>query len=75
MFKEGYKWRFLDCVRDNFTDELLDALIEVEASIGSASGIFFNVLLETVNAFTVQQILSLYKDRNTEQLRNFIVFE
>jgi hypothetical protein len=74
-FKEGYKWRFLDCVRDNFTDELLDTLIEVEASIGSASGIFFNILLETVNSFTVQQILSLYRDGNTEQLRKFIVFE
>lgn len=75
MFKDGYKWKFLDCVRDNFTDELLDALIDVEASMGSADGIFYNVPLETVNAFTVQRVLNLYRDNNIEQLKKFIVFE
>ena len=75
IFREGYKWQFLDCIRKEFTDELLDRMIDIEADIGYANGIFYNVLLETVNGFTVQHILQLYKNKDKDKLKHFVVFE
>ena len=75
LLRDGYKWQFLDCIRGEFTDALLDSMIEVEASINYADGIFYNVLLETVNGFTIQHILRLHKSGDTDKLRKFIVFE
>jgi hypothetical protein len=75
ILRDGYKWQFLDCVRGEFTDELLDNMINLEADINYSNGSFYNFLLETVNGYTVQYILQLHKNNELEKLKNFIVMD
>jgi hypothetical protein len=75
MIRDGYKWQFLPAVASEFTDELLNKLIDVEASIDYPVGIFYGYNLETVNGFLVQHILKLYKNNDFESLKHFIIID
>jgi len=75
MIRDGYKWQFLPAVTGDFTDTLLNKLIDVEATIDYPVGIFYNYHLETVNGFLVQHILKLYKNKDFESLKHFIVID
>lgn len=75
ILRDGYKWQFLDCIRSEFTDDLLDRMINLEADLDYSNGSFYNFLLETVNGFTVQHILHLHKNNEKEKLKSFIVID
>jgi len=75
LIRDGYKWQFLPAVTGDFTDTLLNKLIDVEASIDYPVGTFYNYHLETVNGFLVQHILKLYKNKDFESLKHFIIID
>lgn len=71
IIRDGYKWQFIPCVIGNFTDELLDKLIQLETNIDYPQGSFYNFRLETVNGYIVQHILRLSKERNSQELKKY----
>jgi hypothetical protein len=73
ILRDGYKWQFLPIAAGNFTDDLLEKLINLEASIDYAQGTFFNLNLETVNGHLVQHILRLHKKNDTKELAKYIL--
>lgn len=75
MIRDGYKWQFLPAITGEFTDGLLNKLIDVEASIDYPVGTFYNYHLETVNGLLVQHILKLYKNKDFESLKHFVIIE
>jgi hypothetical protein len=75
MIRDGYKWQFLPAITREFTDGLLNKLIDVEASIDYPVGTFYNYHLETVNGLLVQHILKLYKNKDFESLKHFVIIE
>jgi len=54
------KLDFLGCFTD-FTDELLDKIIETESEFEHAAGSFFSIDLETVNHYLITAILESNK--------------
>jgi hypothetical protein len=57
------KMYFLKVYKDNgFTDEILEKLLEMEATFENASGAFFSLDLETVNHWLIQTLISNRND-------------
>ena len=57
------KMYFLKIYKDNgFTDEILEKLLEMEATFENASGAFFSLDLETVNHWLIQTLISNRND-------------
>lgn len=64
------KLDFLVCF-ENFTDELLEKLLEVESSTQHAAGSFFSIDLKTVNHYFIQALLA--NKNNKQFLENYIL--
>lgn len=70
---DGYKWRYLDIVRGEFTDDLLLDLLDNETTIDHAHGMFYDSRLITVNGFFVQYILQCRKNKTLDKLKPYIL--
>ena len=73
ILRDGYKWQFIPCVTGNFTDKILDQLIQLESDIDYPQGSFYNLHLETVNGYLIQHIMKLNKENNNEELKKYIL--
>lgn len=57
----------------NFTDELLDKLIDTEATYENVAGTFFSIDLETVNHYLIVSLLEASKTENKQFLNTYSV--
>lgn len=64
------KLDFLGIYTD-FTDVLLDQIIDVESTFEHAAGSFFSIDLETVNNYLMEEILSVANSDNKEPLKPY----
>ena len=55
------KLDYIEIVRGTFTDELLNSILDTEATFENAAGSFFSIDLETVNHFFVAHLLQAWK--------------
>jgi hypothetical protein len=56
---------------NNFTDELLDKIIDTEASFDHAAGSFFSIDLASVNNYLVTALLAAHTEKNTQFIRQY----
>jgi hypothetical protein len=63
------KLDFLPCLL-NFTDDLLEKIIETEATFSHSAGSFFSIDLGTVNHYLIQSIL---KNKNNKEYLKFYI--
>ena len=66
------KLDFLGIYTD-FTDELLDKLIETESTFEHAAGSFFSIDLETVNHYFITSLLNAKQNDDTEFLNKYSI--
>lgn len=64
------KLDFLQCF-NNFTDELLDKIIETESNFEHAAGSFFSIDLESVNHYLISEILEAHKNKDEKFITNY----
>ena len=64
------KLDFLQCFT-NFTDELLDKIIETESNFEHAAGSFFSIDLESVNHYLISEILEAHKNKDEKFITNY----
>lgn len=68
MKSDVNKLDFIPCLSE-FTDEMLDKLIEAESTFNHSSGSFFSIDLATVNHYFIQTLLE--NKNNKEFLKNY----
>jgi hypothetical protein len=68
---EVCKLDFLECITGEFTDELLQKLLETESTYAHVAGTFFSLDLETVNHYLVQSLLNNWKKGDTDYIKQF----
>jgi hypothetical protein len=70
MKSDVNKLDFLPCF-NNFTDNLLNKIIEAESTFDHSSGSFFSIDLSTVNHYFIQTVLE--NKNNKDFLKNYIL--
>lgn len=64
------KLDFIGIVND-FTDDLLDKIIDVESTFENSAGSFFSLDLETVNFYLITELLDAYKEGNIDFIKKY----
>jgi len=66
------KLDFIECITGEFTDTLLDSLIEMESTYDNESGSFFALSLETVNHYLIHSLLDAKSNADSAFLSRYI---
>lgn len=67
---DANKMKFISIYSD-FTDELLDEIIEIESEFEHAAGSFFSIDLESVNHYLITEILERKKLNDTDWIKQY----
>lgn len=70
---DSYAFNFIKILTHDFTDTLLNELIETEAKFDNPSGLFYSVKMETVNNLLCQKILKAYKENGLHELNGLSI--
>lgn len=58
-------------VLTDFTDSLLNAIIDVESTYQHSAGMFFSVTLQTVNHYLITELLTAYKNNDIATIKKY----
>lgn len=70
---DTHKLDFVPAITDEFTDELLDTFLEVEAAHEHEAGSFFPVDMETVNCYFIQGLLNAWENEDQDFLAQYAI--